>query len=97
MIQLALVAGPEPGRPEVDAIGGFRRGVKDRAWNRSRHGHDAPTEHLACLEQHVIPETTLLQQVCGVQAAQTATDDDYACCLHFQTIPVAPLRWPVLR
>ena len=52
---------------------------------------------LARLKQHVIPETILLQQVCGVQAAQTATDDDNLRCLHLQTFPVVPLRWPVLR
>lgn len=97
MIQLALVARPEPGRPEVEAIGDFPRAAGHRAWSPGRHGYDAPTERLARLKQHVIPDTTLLQQVCGVQTAQAAADDDYARCRQHRTVPIVPLRWPVLR
>lgn len=94
-VQLTLAGGPEPRRPQIEAVDGVRR--VGRGLPRRGDGRDATAERNARLQQHLVADTLALQQVGSIQATQSSANDGNVCGLHGYTPAATSARWPVLR
>lgn len=98
--QLVRVAGPEPGRPQIDTVEWFCAG---RWLARCGRAGDAPAQTIARFQQHVVVQALLLQQTGGIQTTQAGANDGDARCLHGyacsadDAASAVRVRWPVLR